>query len=111
MRRAGPERTTAAAAREQALLAAPDVRQVSLYAKQFPPPPPGALEEPRLRGRLGAAPALTGRPFVARTTYQAEMQPRQPLLQPHCEAGRCSEDPATEAGAPRCRPPQAVVGL
>ena len=67
---------SSAAVREHALLAAPDARQVSMYTKQFPPPPPGALQAPSLRPREQPAPATKDRRFTARTTYQAKMSAR-----------------------------------
>ena len=103
---AGLQSTTALAAYEQALLAAPDARQASMYVKHFPPPPPSALEDPGLRRRLEAAPACACSRFTARTTYQAEMQPRQARPQPHSAGGRCSKDSAAAAGTHRCRPPE-----
>lgn len=96
---------SSAAARDHALLAAPDARQASMYTKQFPPPPLSALQAPSLRPRKHPAPATKDRHFTARTTYQAEMlpahaqepQPPQGMqgcsivsLNAQADAGRCS---------------------
>lgn len=94
---------SSAAARDHALSAAPDARQASMYTKQFPPPPLGALQAPSPRNH--PAPATKDRHFTARTTYQAEMlpahahepQPSQGTLgcsvvssNAQADAGRCS---------------------